>query len=127
MKERRAYKRAKKYFAVNIVAVEVGKKRVAFDKVKSNPKFYDETGIDFGPDGARIMCSKPLPEESQIQMKLLIPDEGGLNLIRANGTIRWFKQVKGKYRKFFIIGVRFKELKEADKEKLFRLWRKYKE
>ena len=71
------------------------------------------------------MCSKPLPEESKIQMKMLIPDEEGLNLIRANGTIKWFKQVKGKYKKYFIIGVNFRDLVQDDKEKLIRLWKKY--
>jgi len=126
MKERRAYKRAKKYFAVNIVAVDIGGKRAMFDKVRSNPKFYDESGIDFGPDGIKIMCSKPLPKESKIQMKMLIPDEESLNLIRANGTIKWFRQAKSKHKKYFIIGVHFKELKDEDKNKLFRLWRKYK-
>lgn len=126
MKERRAHKRVKKYFAINIVAVDTGKGHVRFDKVKSNPKFYDESGIDFGPDGIKIMCSKPLPEESKIQMKLLIPDEESLNLIRADGAIKWFRQVKGKYKKYFIIGVKFRNLRDDDKKKLLRLWRKYK-
>lgn len=127
MKEKRAQKRAKKYFAINIISVEVGNRMMAFGKMRANPKFCDESGLDFCPDGAKIMCSKPLPEESKIQMKMLIPDEDDLNMIRANGTIRWFKQVKGKYKKYFIMGVQFKELREEDKEKLFRLWRKYKD
>ena len=127
MKEKRAHKRVKKYFAVNIVAVDIDGRRVTFDKVKSNPKFYDESGIDFGPDGIKIMCSKSLPKESKIQLKMLIPDEENMNLIRANGTIKWFKQAKSKQKKYFIIGVHFKELKDEDKDKLFRLWRKYKE
>lgn len=127
MKERRGKKRAKKYFAINIVSLEFGKKKIAFDKVRANPKFCDESGLDFSPEGVKIMCSKPLPEESKIQMKMLIPDEDSLNLIRANGTIRWFKQAKSAQKKYFIIGVQFKELREEDKEKLFRLWRKYKD
>ena len=127
MKERRAHTRTKKYFAINIVAVDNGRKVVKFDKIKTNPKFCDESGIDFSPDGLKIMCSKPLPPESKIQMKLLIPDEDSLNLIRASGTIKWFRQVKGRYRKYFVIGVHFRELRSEDKEKLFRLWRKYKE
>ena len=127
MKERRAHTRVKKYFAINIVAVDNGRKVVKFDAIKTNPKFYDESGVDFTPDGLKIMCSKPLPLESKIQMKLLIPDEENLNLIRANGTIKWFKQVKGRYKKYFLIGVHFKELRSEDKEKIFRLWRKYKE
>ena len=126
MKERRNIKRAKKYFAINIVAVDTDGKHLRFDKIKTNPKYYDESGIDFTPDGIKIMCSKPLPEESKIQMKMLIPDEENLNLIRANGTIKWFKQVKGKYKKYFIIGVSFRDLGSDDKEKLIRLWRKYK-
>lgn len=127
MREKRARKRVRKHFAINILAVDVGGKSVSFDKLKANPKFCDESGIDFSPDGIRIMCSKPLPEESKIQLKMLIPDEDNLNLIRANGTIKWFKQAKNKHKKYFIIGVHFKELKDEDKDKLFRLWRKYKE
>ena len=126
MKERRKYSRAKKYFAVNIVACDSDGKHMRFDKIKTNPKFYDESGIDFTPEGVKIMCSKPLPEESKIQMKMLIPDEENLNLIRANGTIKWFKQVKGKYKKYFIIGVNFRDLAQDEKEKLIRLWKKYK-
>ncbi|MCX5686966.1 MAG: hypothetical protein NTW09_05890 [Candidatus Omnitrophica bacterium] len=34
----------------------------------------DPPGLDFTPEGIRIMCSKPLPEESKIQMKMLIPE-----------------------------------------------------
>jgi hypothetical protein len=126
MKERRAYTRVKKYFAINIVAVDNGTHVTKFDKLKANPKFCDESGLDFSPEGLKIMCSKPLPPESKIQMKLLIPDEESLNLIRASGTIKWFKQVKGRYKKYFVIGVHFKELRSEDKEKIFRLWRKYK-
>ena len=126
MKERRVHKRAKKYFAINIVTVDISGKRVAFDKLKANPKFCDESGLDFGPDGVKMMCSKPLPEESKIQMKMLIPDENNLNMIRASGTIKWFKQAKGKGKKYFIIGVHFRELRDEDKKKIFRLWRKYK-
>jgi len=126
MKERRKTKRAKKYFAVNIIACDSDGKHLKFDEIKSNPKFCDESGLDFTPEGAKIMCSKPLPEESKIQMKMLIPDSDSLNLIRASGTIKWFKQVKGKYKKYFIIGVCFRGLSPDDKDKLIRLWKKYK-
>ena len=126
MKERRKYLRVKKYFAINIVACDSDGKHLRFDKIKTNPKFYDESGIDFTPEGIKIMCSKPLPEESKIHMKMLIPDKEGLNLIRANGTIKWFKQVKGKYKKYFIIGVNFRDLAQDEREKLVRLWKKYK-
>ena len=124
-KERRKLIRVKKYFAINIVAVDLKGKHLTFDKTKINPKFYDESGIDFTPDGIRIMCSKSLPKESKIQMKMLIPDEANLNLIRATGTIKWFKQIKGKYRKYFVIGVHFRDLPEDEREKLVRLWKKY--
>jgi len=126
MKERRKHPRAKKYFAINIVACDLDGKHMRFDKIKANPKYCDESGIDFTPDGIKVMCSKPLPEESKIQMKMLIPDEENLNLVRANGTIKWFKQIKGKYKKYFIIGVSFRDLGADDKEKLVRLWKKYK-
>jgi hypothetical protein len=126
MREGRKTKRAKRYFAINIVACDMGGQHIKFDNIKTNPKFYDESGLDFSPDGVKIMCSKPLPEESKIQMKMLIPDEQNLNLIRASGTIKWFKQIKGKYKKYFVIGVCFRDLPQDEKEKLFRLWKKYK-
>ena len=125
MKEKRAAKRAKRYFAINIVSVDIEGKILRFDKISTNPKFCDESGLDFSPQGLKIMCSKTLPEESKIQMKLLIPDEEHLNLIRANGTVKWFKQAKGVSKKYFIIGVHFKDLPDEDKEKLIRLWKKY--
>lgn len=124
-KERRKSVRVKKYFAVNIVAVDLKGKHLTFDKMKINPKFYDESGIDFTPDGIKIICSKALPKESKIQMKMLIPDESGLNLIRANGTIKWFKQIKGRYKKYFMIGVHFRDMSEDDKKKLLKLWKRY--
>jgi hypothetical protein len=125
MIERRKYKRVRKYFAINIVAVDVRGKHLRFDKIRANPKFLDESGLEFTPEGLKMMCSKPLPSESKIQMKMLIPDEEGLNLIRANGTIKWFKQVKGRYKKYFLIGVHFRDLTADDKNKLIRLWKKY--
>lgn len=125
VKEKRRTKRANRYFAINIVAVDLQGKHMTFDKLKSNPKFCDESGVDFSPEGVKIMCSKPLPKESMIQMKMLVPDEEGLNLIRANGTIRWFKQVKGKHKKYFMIGVHFRDIPDEDKKKLVRLWKKY--
>lgn len=125
MKERRAHKRTKRHFGINIVSVDIKGKVFTFDSIKTNPKFCDESGLDFNPRGMKIMCSKPLPEESKIQMKLLMPDEEHLNLIRANGTIKWFKQIKGAHKKYFIIGVHFKDLASADREKIIRLWKKY--
>lgn len=125
MKERRKHGRAVKYFAINIVACDANGHHLRFDGIKASPKFCDETGIDFSPEGVKIICSKPLPEESKLQMKMLIPDEEGLNLIRANGTIKWFKQVKGKYKKYFVMGVHFKNLPQEDLQKLVKLWKKY--
>ena len=125
MRERREFKRVKKYFAVNIVSVDANGKHLEFDKIRTNPKFYDESGIDFSPAGLRIMCSKPLPCESQIQMKILMPDAEGLNFISAAGIIKWFKQVQGKYKKYFQIGVCFRNLPNTEKKKLTRLWKKY--
>lgn len=125
MQERRKIKRVQKYFGINIVAVDTDGKSLRFDKYKANPKFYDESGVDFSPDGVKIMCSKTLPKESKIQMKMLIPEENNLNLIKANGTIKWFKSVKGKYKKYFLIGVHFKELDGDNRNKLLALWKKY--
>jgi len=127
MKERRKHERIKKYFAVNIVAVDSDGKSLRFDNIKSNPKFCDESGRDLSPEGVNIMCSKNLPEESRIQMKMMIPDETGLNLIKANGTIKWFKEVKGEFKKYFVIGVHFKDLEDTDKNTLIDLWKKYKQ
>jgi len=126
MKEKRKLKRVNKYFGINIIAVDTDGKHLRFDKRRASPKFYDESGLDFTPDGIRIMCSKTLPTESKIQMKMLVPDKKGLNLIKANGTIKWFKQVKGKHKKYFIMGVNFRELPKDDKSKLVNLWKKYK-
>jgi hypothetical protein len=125
MTEKRAQKRVDKYFAINIVAVDSDGKTLRFDGFKANPKFCDETGLDFSPSGAKMMCSKPLPKESKIQMKMLLPDNDSLNLVKANGSIKWFKQVKGKHKKFFLMGVHFRDLTSADKSKLIRLWKKY--
>ncbi len=126
MKEKRKFKRAQKFFAVNIVSVDAKGKHLKFDTIKNNPKFCDESGLDFSPEGMKIICSKPLPKESKIQMKMLIPDEASLNLIRVNGEIRWFKQIKGVHKKYFVIGVQFRDISPEDKEKLIRLWKKYK-
>ncbi len=125
MKEGRKKKRASKFFGINIVAVDSKGKELKFDKFKTNPKFYDETGADSASAGIKIMCSKPLPEESKIQMKMLIPEKENLNLIKANGTIKWFKQVKGKSKKYFIVGVDFTGLSKEDTVKMIKLWKKY--
>lgn len=125
MTEKRAHKRTPRFFAINIVAVDKDGRTVRFDGFKASPKFYDESGIDFSPEGVKIICSKTLPKESRIQMKMLIPDEENLNLIRANGTIKWFKEAKGKHKKYFMIGVHFKQIDPADRKKLMNLWRKY--
>ena len=125
MKEKRKFKRAKKYFAINIVSVDTDGKHLEFDKIRTNPKFYDESGIDFSPSGIRIMCSKSLPAESRVRMKMLIPDAEILNTISADGTIKWFKQIQGKYKRYFQLGVCFRNLPVAEKKNLTKLWKKY--
>ena len=125
MKEKRKFKRAKKYFAINIVSVDTDGKHLEFDKIRTNPKFYDESGIDFSPGGIRIMCSKSLPAESRVRMKMLIPDAEILNTISADGTIKWFKQIQGKYKRYFQLGVCFRNLPVAEKKNLTKLWKKY--
>ena len=126
MKDRRKFKRAKKYFAINIVSVDTNGKHIRFDESEIHPKFYDESGIDFSPEGLKFICSKSLPHQSQLRMNLLILDEKELNSISACGTIKWFRQVKGSYKKYFQIGVCFKNLPNAEKKKLVKLWKKYK-
>ena len=125
MEQRRKYKRAKKYFAINIVALDFENVHLRFDRQKDNLKFYDESGLDFSPQGIKIMCSKPLAVGFKIQMKILIPDEKKLNLINTKGNIVWFEPIKGKYKKYFMIGVKFEGFEKGDKKKIVRLWRKY--
>lgn len=125
MVERRKVKRAERYFAVNIVSVDNKGKVLNFSELRSHPKFCDETGLDISPKGLKIMCSKKLPKESKIQMKLLIPDDTGLNLIRVNGSVKWFRQIKGKYKKYFIMGVFFRDVDGEDKKKLMNVWKNY--
>ena len=126
MNRKRKKKRISKFFGINIVAVDSGGKELEFNKLKTKSKLYSETGADATNKGIKIMCSKPLPEESKIQMKMLIPEKENLNLIKTNGTIKWFKQVKEKHKKYFIVGVDFTELSEEDKNKMVKLWKKYK-
>ncbi|MFH1847453.1 MAG: PilZ domain-containing protein [Candidatus Omnitrophota bacterium] len=127
MKKPRKIKRAQKYFAINIIALDKNGNIIKFNTSKASPKFYDESGLDFSTEGIKIMCSKALPAESKIQMKLLIPDQKKLNSINATGTIKWFKQIKGKYKDFFVMGVHFGTMSKTDKEKLLKLWKKYSE
>ncbi|MGB2630042.1 MAG: hypothetical protein WBC00_00395 [Candidatus Omnitrophota bacterium] len=125
MKKKREQVRARKNFGINIIAVDTRGKVLRFDTRKTKKKFHDESGLDFTPDDVSIICSKTLPVESKIQIKMLIPDAKGLNLIKANGTVKWVKQVKGKYKKYFVIGVNFRDLAESDRKKLVSLWKKY--
>ena len=125
MREKRKFKRVKKGFAINIVSVDTDGKHLKFDDIKVHPKFYDESGIEFSPVGLGIICSRSLPPNAKIQMNLLIPDADSLNIIKASGIIKWFKEVKGKYKKYFQIGVSFKNLAITEKKKLVRLWKKY--
>lgn len=125
MREKRKFKRVKKGFAINIVSIDANGKRLEFDNIKANPKFYDESGIDFSPRGLGIICSKSLPPNARIQMKLLIPDADSLNIIKASGIIKWFKGIKGKYKNYFQLGIAFRNLGITEKKKLTRLWKKY--
>jgi hypothetical protein len=125
MKKKQKYKKVKKFFGINIVAVNVRGKALRFGASKAKAKFHDESGVDFSPEGASIICSKPLPSEARIQMKMLFPDKDGLNLIKANGVIKWIKQVRGKYKKYFVLGVYFRDLAREDRNKLLTLWKKY--
>ena len=127
MKKKNKQARTRKNFGINIIAVDTKGKVIRFDSLKTRRKFHDESGLDFTPEGVSIICSKTLPIESKIQIKMLIPDAKGLNLIRANGTVKWVKQVKGRYKKYFVIGVNFRDLEETDKKKLVSLWKKYRE
>jgi len=125
MKENRKLNRAKKYFSINIIADDLrGKYRQS--EPKSNPKFCDEAGLDFSPQGIKIMCSKPIPEESKIKMKMFIPDAGNVNMIKANGDIKWLKKVVGKHRQYFTMGICFSSLDDDGRNKLLKLWNKYK-
>ena len=125
MREKRKFTRVKKGFAINIVSVDTDGKHLEFYKIKASPKFYDESGIDFSPRGLEIICSKSLPPNARIQMKLLIPDADTLNVIKASGIIKWFKEIKGKYEDYFQLGIAFKNLGITEKKKLTRLWKKY--
>ena len=125
MIEKRKFKRIKKGFGINIVSVDTDDKHLEFYKIKSSPKFYDESGVDFSPRGLGIICSKSLPPNAQIQMRLLIPDADSLNTIKASGIIKWFKEIKGKYKNYFQLGISFKNLGITEKKKLTRLWKKY--
>ena len=125
MREKRRFKRVEKGFGINIVSLDTNGKHLTFDHIKANPKFYDESGIDFSPRGLGIICSRSLPPNARIQMKLLIPDADTLNIIKASGIIKWFKEIKGKYKNYFQLGIGFKNLGITEKKKLTRLWKMY--
>ena len=125
MREKRRFKRVEKGFGINIVSLDTNGKHLTFDHIKAHPKFYDESGIDFSPKGLGIICSKSLPPNTHIEMRLLIPDADSLNTIKASGIIKWFKEIKGKYKNYFQLGITFKNLGITDKKKLTRLWKKY--
>ena len=125
MREKRRFKRVKKGFGISIISVDTNGKHLEFHHIKANPKFYNESGIDFSPSGLGIICSKSLPPDTRIQMRLLIPDADSLNTIKASGIIKWFKEIKGKYKNYFQLGIGFKNLGITEKKKLTRLWKKY--
>ena len=124
MKKKQSPKRPGKHFAVNIISVDEDGNTLPFER----PDISNETPDHNAPSGTtrkKVMHSKKLPEESKIQVKFLMPDEGGMNLVRANGSVKWFRQVKEKNKKSFVMGVCFRDITPEDREKLMHLWKTY--
>lgn len=126
MEERRRLKRIKKFFALNILSLIDRGRQIKFDELKTNPKFYDESGVDFNMSGIGLMCSKALPSESKIKMSMLFMDKDKMKTIQADGTIKWAQPVEGEYKNYYLMGVDFEDLSKKDKAKLQGLCKKYK-
>ncbi len=105
-------------FGINIVAVDSYGKSLGLDG-----NFPGDECPDSGDDIQKVSCSDPLPEQSKIQMKMIFPEKEELNLIKANGTVKWVRQVKRSGGKYFVIGVHFKEISSREKQKITKLWR----
>ncbi|MBF0217433.1 MAG: PilZ domain-containing protein [Candidatus Omnitrophica bacterium] len=118
-------KMAKKCFATNIISADVKGKTLVFAAHRNNPKFYDETGLEFSPEGATLICSKTLPEGSSVQMKMLIPEDDRIHRINTDGTIRSHEKIHGATKDYFRMNVCFTSLEAADKQTLRTLWEKY--
>ena len=125
MMEKRRHKRADKEFAVNITSADLGVQHFRFDRNPAYPKLYNESGVDFTHVGVKLMCSKTLPENTKVTLKMLIPEDGAIHKVNASGTVRWFREVKGEHRKYFHIGIRLDEVAGEGADILKRLWQKY--
>ncbi len=99
-----------KNFGINIVAVDENGKSLGLGHEK--PKGKD-----------KVTSSRLLSKHSKIQLKMFFPEKSDLNLLKANGTIKWVKQLRRPDGKYFIIGVHFREASGNEKEKITRLWK----
>ena len=116
-------KTAERNFGINIVAVdENGKSHGVTLSPGSEAK---ETILE--PGKSKITSSRPLPKESKLQIKMLFPERSDLNLVKANGTVKWVKQVKTSEGKYFLIGVHFREASSEEKGKITKLWKTHRE
>jgi hypothetical protein len=116
---------AKKCFATNIISADVKGKTLTFDTHRNNPKFYDESGLEFSPENATLICSKTLPKGSSVRMKMLIPEDDKIHRIQTAGTISSLKKIQGAAKNYFRMNVCFTSLEAADKQTLRILWEKY--
>jgi len=125
MKEKHSKKRPGKYLPVNIVPVDDdGKMLDGFaGQAELSSRASDAQATN--NDEVKITRSKDLPEESKIQVKMLMPDEKGLNLVRVNGSIKWVQQNKEKREKHLVMGVCFRDITPEDRKKLMGLWKRY--
>lgn len=125
MQDKRKHKRAAREFAVNITSAELGGERFRFDRNPAYPKLYNESGVDFTHVGVRLMCSKALPENTKVTLKILIPEDGAVHAVGAAGTVRWSREVEGPHKKFFQMGIQLTDVAGDGGEILERLWKKY--
>jgi hypothetical protein len=101
---------APRNFGINIIAVDDKGKSLGFELESPGKK-------------EKITSSRLLPEDFKIQLKMLFPEKQDLNLIKANGTVKWVKQVKRPDGKYFIVGVHFREASAREKAKITKLWK----
>jgi hypothetical protein len=122
MKKLDAYAKrsAARDFGINIVAVDENGKSLG---LKLDAARDGGTREIKPKTGKRVTSSRPLPEDSKIQLKMLFPERSDLNLLKAHGTIKWVKQVKEPAGKYFLIGVHFREASVKDKLRITKLWK----
>lgn len=108
-------------FGINIVAVDEDGKSLGLP-IETPPYFIPEKHGKPKTPG-KVASSRPLPEDSKIQLKMLFPEKEDLNLLKANGTVKWVKQTKTPGGKYFLIGVHFREATIKEKEKITKLWK----